>query len=159
MTFSFNSGSLLPFQVGAQLVLGEQNTTTRTEIDAAQRTVTRTHTQSVTVGTGGVSVVQLRVWPIRYTAPFSTTVVVDADVSQNDKGFKSLSDVIPDPSARTLKVNGIVQADDASEGEVIEMAAPYDSSRCRVDSYSYIAEHIQLPKKWKMTQDTSGGKR
>ena len=39
-------------------------------------------------------VLELETWPIRLKVPFSTTVVIDADLNQNDKGYRRLSDVL-----------------------------------------------------------------
>jgi hypothetical protein len=151
-TITFDTAKILPFKVGAQLVIGDQTTNSVATVDTSIQTVTRTDTDSITVNPGAVGVVQLRVWPVQYTLPFTTTVTVDADLSPNDKGFKLLSDVFPDPAVRTYPINGTLQADDASAGEVVEMTAPYDASLCDSDVTQHIGEHITPSKKVKLTR-------
>jgi hypothetical protein len=144
-----DSGGLLPFKVSAQLSFSQQTLSSTTTIDSTQQTVTRAHTQSVTVPAGSHTIVQLRVWPVRYTLPFSTTIIIDSDVSPNDKGYKTLADIFPDPATRTFSITGIVQADDASEGDVVQMSAPYDPALCQ-QATSHVADHVVPSKKLKL---------
>lgn len=45
---------------------------------------------------------------LHITVPFSMNVIVDADVSENDKGLKKLSDVFPNSSDHRLELKGAV---------------------------------------------------
>jgi len=151
-TASFDTGSLLPFKVGAQVSVGGQTTNGTTTVETTQQTVTRTHNDSVQVPIGAVSVVQMRVWPIQYTLPFITSVTVDADLSPNDKGLKLLSDILPDPVSRTFVVSGTLSANDASAGQTVGMTAPYNPSLCTSTQTSYIGPHFVPSSKMKLTR-------
>jgi hypothetical protein len=150
-TVSLDSGDLLPFKVSAQVALGEQQAKSTTTIDSAQTTVTRTDSATISVNAGATSYIQLRVWPVEYSLPFNVSVTVDADLSPNDKGFKLLSDAIPDPVARTFVVSGLIRADDASAGQTIQLSVPYDPAPCAAAGGSYVTEHIVPKPQIKMT--------
>jgi hypothetical protein len=57
------------------------------------------------------------VWPIVFSQPFSIKVVVDGDLSRNDKNYTTLSQIIPE-SQRSITVTGTIDVTEASEGEV-----------------------------------------
>ena len=129
-TVSFDVTPMKQFKVGGQLSFGEQDAVANVYIDANQKTVAYTHNDSWAVPPGKAAVVQLRAWAVQYAMPFSTTVLIDADLSTNDRGLTHLSDIVPDPSKRTFAIAGIVKATDASAAHYVEYGAPYDPSQC-----------------------------
>lgn len=118
------------FTVGAKISFGEGTTNGTTTIDTKQETVTRIRTASTTVPAGTAAVLEMKIWPIHFVVPFSTTVTVDADLSRNDRHLQLLSQLLTDPAARTFPITGTIEANDASEGITVEYVVAYDPSRC-----------------------------
>lgn len=139
---NFEVAPLKEFKVGGQFSFGTQATVASVDIDATQRTVTYTHNDNWSVPPGKAAVVQIRAWTVQYTMPFSTTVIIDADLSANDKGLMHLSDIVPDPAKRTFPVAGTVTADDASAAHYVEYGVPYDPSQCGGGDLTPVKLHV-----------------
>jgi hypothetical protein len=58
----------------------------------------------------------------------SLAATVDADLSPNAAGHRLLSEMFED-SKRTFETSGIIEANDASEGEIATREVPFESSR------------------------------
>jgi hypothetical protein len=72
---------------------------------------------------------QLRVWPIVVSIPFRTNVIIDAELTPNDRGLKLLSSILPD-SSRTFAITGQLDIRDASDGEFVLLQPPLDAKDC-----------------------------
>lgn len=103
-----------PFTLSGGVSIQEVLTEGRVTTLGVDETVTRTRNVSFEVPPYTKIVSELRLWPIRIAIPFRTVAVVDADVSQNDRGVRLVSEVLPE-SARTFVIEGRIHADDASE--------------------------------------------
>lgn len=68
-------------------------------------------------------------YPIHYSAPFHTTVTVDADLNVNDKGYVHLSDIIS-VDQRTFPINGTIYAVDAAVANGYNWDIPYVAASC-----------------------------
>jgi hypothetical protein len=129
-SFSLNFGvSSGIYKMDATLTFGTSETAGTVKTDTDTATTTRAQSGSTTLQPGTAEVGELRIWPVQYTEPFHTTVVVDADLSNNDKGYHHLSDILDGPS-RTFDITGHIEADDASIGQLVFYDSPYDPSIC-----------------------------
>lgn len=142
----FSAGGFFKvFQISAQLTIGSQKTVGEAHIESRQKSVIRSDTDSTTLLPGDATVLELDVWPVQYTIPFSTTVVVDADLSLNDNGHYHLSGLFPNPSTRTFTVDGSIVADDASAAHLVQYAVRYDPEKCHILSHLVVQTHITVP--------------
>jgi len=67
--------------------------------------------------------------PTQFTAPFSATVTIDADLSKNDKNLSLLSD-IADEASRTFVVDGTVMSVVGLTAHSNFEQLPYDPQHC-----------------------------
>jgi len=106
-----------PFQIGITAQIGQSISSGTTTIDAnsVTITVTRGFQSNLAPHTGCKNLI--RVWTVQHQISFSCNVVVDADLSTNDNGYKNLSDLIP-IEQRTYIVSGILTANDCSDAEL-----------------------------------------
>ena len=148
---SIKVGESETFTVGGQVQFQNGETDGTVSINGTQETVTRTHTVSTVVLPGSAAVLELKIWPVHFVVPFSTTVIVDADLSANDKNIKHLSDVYPDASTRTFPVSGTIDATDASEGVAATFIAEYDPSQCVRGATQVLKKNFPLPTDLKLT--------
>lgn len=116
-------------KVTATFQLGSSQTNGTVSTTAASTTTTRSTTSNTTLTPGQAVVDEIEVWPVTYTQTFHTSVVVDADLSPNDK-FGHLSDMFPDPASRTIPVSGNIAITDASTGKVVTLNDPNGSATC-----------------------------
>jgi hypothetical protein len=72
------------------------------------------------LGLGGNTrhTVQLKIWPIRYTVPFTANITVDFKVSDNLNKYQNFSD-FASPQARTIQISGEVTDVSASDGQLV----------------------------------------
>jgi hypothetical protein len=117
------------FTVGVQI--SEQNSEMNgtSTLSGNQVTVTQSVGGSQQLQPQTAIVAEEQVWPVHYVIPFTATVTVDADLSQNDKGFTHLSDILGE-TQRTFDIAGTVTADDANQAVLKTFAYPYDPSKC-----------------------------
>jgi hypothetical protein len=150
---SFDTEDILPFKVGAQVTVGQQETTGVTKIDTTQDTVMRQVQLSTSppIPPGKAEILQLQVWPVKTTLPFTMTVTVDGDLSSNNNGFKHLSDMFS-AAQRTFSIAGTLEATDASMGAGILYSAPYDESKCSGGSQLVLIPQFKIPSDWKLGQ-------
>jgi hypothetical protein len=105
------------YSIGSSTQNGSVNTS------GSATTVTRTSASQAVLQSKQSVVARLEVWPVTYTQTFGATVVVDADLSPNDK-YAHLADMFPDPSVRTFPIAGSVTISDASEGKTEQLDDP-----------------------------------
>jgi len=117
------------FKVGGSITIGESHMTGEVKTSGETDTTTVSRTETVSVNPQTSTVAELRVWPVHYSIPFHTVVTVDADLSQNDKSYHRLSDIL-DESKRTFPISGSVDANESSDGSAIFYNIPYDPSSC-----------------------------
>ena len=152
-TVQFSVGVERTFNVGGSLTFGTTTTESQVHIDSTQAIDTQTRAGTFQVDRGNADVVQIRAWPVKYTIPFRTTVVVDADLSQNDKGLKLLSDILPRKAQRTFSIAGSVISEDASDAYITEFRTPYDPSRCAMTATKSVVLHrFEIPSSLKLIQ-------
>lgn len=131
------------FTLSGQIQIGRSETSGQAKTSGSQESITRSQTGSITVKPQETTVAELRVWPIRYAVPFHATVTIDADLSANDKGFRVLSDILDGPS-RTFDISGTIEADDASEGELVFYDIPFDPATCGGTTHVAVRKHVRF---------------
>jgi hypothetical protein len=121
---SINISAGPPFlKVGASYTVGSSNATGSVNTNGNATTITRTSSLQVPLQSGQAVVAQLEVWPVTYTQTFTATVVVDADLSSNDR-YAHLSDLVTGTALRTFQIAGSVVITDASGGRIEQLADP-----------------------------------
>lgn len=106
------------FSFDGSLKIGQENSEASTTSLGADTTVQRTGTVTINIGPDSLTIAELRVWPIRLSIPFRTRVLIDADLSQNDRGLKLLSELFPADSSRSFDIQGRLDMTDASGGSI-----------------------------------------
>lgn len=116
-------------QLGGQVTVGEQEAIATVDTTGWQQTITRGYQAQAQLAPKTAMYVEVETWPVTYAATFHTNVVVDADLSDNDKGFKKLSDII-DASKRRFPIAGTFGFVDAAEAQNASFDIPFDASKC-----------------------------
>ena len=98
--------------------------------DGRSESVTRSITAPVIVPPKKVIATQLRVYKQFAQIPFVANSVADAPLSANDKGLLRLADIAR-LDARTFVIEGIININGASAGEVFHFELPFDEDRCK----------------------------
>jgi hypothetical protein len=110
------------FGVSATASFGETSTAGTTTGDANSTTVQVQKNYSVTVAPQTAQLTTMRIWTVEHLVSFTCYVVIDADISQSDRGYLHLSDIFPQ-SSRTYTVTGFITADDCSTAEIKNLPA------------------------------------
>lgn len=103
------------FSLGGSVQVGESETNGTTYVVGENSTITKSSTVSATIPPKSAVYVSFKEWAVRHQVKFKCLVVIDADISTNDAGITLLSQ-IADEKSRTFEINGIIIADDCSEG-------------------------------------------
>jgi hypothetical protein len=144
------------FHVTGSLSFADGTSSAAMQTNGTTTTVQEQRSGSQAVPAHTMMMIELRTWPVRFTAPFSTTVVVDGDLSQNNKGYKRLSDILPE-SQRTFPISGKLEADDASEANLVFYDLRYDPKLCPTGAVNgAVVPGFKPDKKLKMTQRIAG---
>lgn len=117
-------------KVSGSYTVGTSQTTGTVDMMGNTVTIQRTSSATVTLTKGVAVLAEIEVWPAIYTQTFHTTVVVDADLSTNDK-FPHLSDMFPDVTTRSFPINGTITITDATDGKTAQFNDP--TSTCSAD--------------------------
>lgn len=121
--------SIKAVKINAQFQLTNTTTDGQANTTGSDQTVTQTASVSANVPPRTEMGVVIVTWPIIYTTNISATVTADADLSQNDKGLKLLSDIIP-LSQRTFPINGTLSFTDAAGAKTRTYDIPLDPNDC-----------------------------
>ena len=116
-------------KVTATFQLGSSETNGTVNTSSSSTTTTRQTTSNTTLTPGQAVVDEIEVWPVTYTQTFHSNVVLESDLSPNDK-FVHLSDMFPDPATRTIPISGAIVITDASSGKVVTLNDPNGSATC-----------------------------
>jgi hypothetical protein len=127
---NFDCPILPDMKVGGRLSFGTTTMNSEARLLGSSDTVTRTRQQSVSVPPHTSLVEELEVWAVHYDVPFTTNVVVDADLSVNDNNWAHLSDALSDKAKRTFLIAGTISANDATDGVMAQYVAPDDQKQC-----------------------------
>lgn len=113
------NGSFKPFGIGASVTINVSHveTTARAVNDGQQDSYSISHSGNVAVSPRTGIIATLRSYRIQAQIPFKVKAVLDADVSQNDRGIKKASEIIGEPD-RTFIIDGIITSTDNSKGFV-----------------------------------------
>jgi hypothetical protein len=117
------------FSAGGSVSVNDGTTQSTTTTTSGGNTVTTTRSGSQSVPSKKFLLIQLETWPVYYTVSFRTSVTVDGALSDNDKGYRHLSDIFSE-AERTFSVSGVITADDASSGVLAFYDVPYDATKC-----------------------------
>ena len=118
-TASFQVKITDAFSLGGNVQVGENETNGTTSTTTDQVTVTRSSTVQVDLAPKTAVRASFRVWTVRHNIKFKCLVTIDADISQNDAAIKLLSQIADEPS-RTFEINGIITANDCTDGETTQ---------------------------------------
>jgi hypothetical protein len=116
--------------INASVAIGKSATNGTVDTSSWQQTATRGAQTQATMAAKTALYARIAAWPLVYTVPFHTTVLVDADISQNDKGYSKLSDLV-DTTKRTFPLKGTMTFTDASDGQITVYDKQFDSSMCK----------------------------
>jgi len=130
-SFNFSVAIESLVKLGGTVQLTNSATTGTVDTNSYQNQVTRTANASPALPPQTAYGVTFEIWPVNYTANFHATVVVDANLSPNDKGWSNLSSVFP-MEKRTFTINGVLLFVDASDGVTIGYDLTFDPSACPV---------------------------
>ena len=148
--FSASGGIKDVFTVGANISIAEQKTEGTVNTTGTNMTATKTRSGTQTLQPHTFLVIELQVWPVHYTIPFSTNVIVDADLSPNDAKLQHLSDVMSEGD-RTFPIAGSLEAEDSPSGELVFYDMTYDASQCPGGgAQPQAAEKVKPPKDVKL---------
>jgi hypothetical protein len=133
--FSINFGLSLTkaFKIGGTLTSGRSETEGTSNTVGSSDTVTNTSTATVTLPKQTAEVAILQMYPTQFVVPFTATVTVEADLSQNDAGKTLLSQLL-DANARTFDIAGTIQAIDASDSSTTFADVAFDPAKCPANS-------------------------
>jgi hypothetical protein len=147
-SLNFNWKPIESLSLGGSATIGTSQTTGSVNTNGENVTTSRTSSTQVTLAQGQAVVGQIEVYPVTLSQVFHSTVLVDADLSQNDQ-FQHLSDVYIDPATRTFPISGTIAITDASEGKSLTYNAPDEPTVCGsqnsgVKQISYIPQREKV---------------
>jgi hypothetical protein len=116
--------------IGGGIQIGTNATHGTTDTSSYQQSVQRSAQIQLTLKTQTAAAGVVQTWPVNYSVRFHTNAIVEADLSANDKGFKLLSDIIPEQN-RTIPINGTIGFVDAADGFGYNYDLDYNSSLCK----------------------------
>lgn len=113
------SGGIKPFGVGVNVTLNVQHgeTTSQSNNVGNQDTYSIGNNGNVSVAPYRGIIASLRSYRIQSEIPFKVQAVVDAPVSQNDRGIKLASELVS-TDARTFIIEGVLTSTDYSKGRL-----------------------------------------
>jgi hypothetical protein len=102
---------------------GSSSSTATNSTSGTTITITKSGTEAVQPNTA--LMIQLEVWPMRYTVPFTTSVTINGALSNG----QNLSDLFSSAQL-TFPIAGTLTADNSSDGAVVPFNPPFDKSKC-----------------------------
>lgn len=103
--------------VSGGLSFGNSSSSTTASISGSSNGQTQTLSEPISIPANSTIVAQLISTKTNVSVPFSMNAVIDADISQNDKGYSTISQIFPE-AKRTVVIEGFLTINDVSNGSV-----------------------------------------
>jgi hypothetical protein len=116
--------------LGGSVTVSETSTVGTTKMDGTNDSITQQTTASIqNLAPKTALAIEISAYKIQIDAAFNVQVIVDADLSANDKGLKRVSELF-DEKQRTFTITGNLRTNNASDALVLQYSVPFDASKC-----------------------------